>query len=46
MRVDISTEDGEHLRWLLQEALFDEALFASMIDPDHYGDDKKTSEPF
>lgn len=46
VRVDISTEDGEHLRWLLQEALFDDALFASMTDPDFHGDDKKTSEPF
>ena len=46
VRVDISTEDGEHLRYMLQEALFDDALFASMTDPDFYGDDKKTSEPF
>lgn len=46
VRVDISTEDGEHLRWLLQEALFDVAIVNQMMDPDYYGDDKKTSDPF
>ena len=46
VRIDISTEDGEHLRWCLQDALFDEALCASMRDPDDHGDDKKTFGPF
>ena len=44
VRIDISTEDGEHLRWCLQDALFDEAILNQGMPKDYYGDD--ASEPF
>ena len=44
VRITISTEDGEHLRWCLQDALFDEAILNQGMPKDYYGDD--ASEPF
>jgi hypothetical protein len=44
--IDIPSDWASHLHYLLTQGLFDEIAMNQGMDPDFYGDDEKSSEPF